>query len=403
MTGLNIKKNISAAALIIAIMLFLSSCENSGGGGTDSYNYYTIDEVNQFIEDAHSINPSITEIEQVGTSVDGRPINALIISGYSGTSTGPSSLEPEPRVRISGGIHGNEKITTEVLIRFIDYLLSEYTNGNTDIVSIINSRYIVMIPVLNTDGYVNWTRYNSNGVDLNRNFSRGWSDEGSGHGITFFSEPESQAIRDYSQAIRFTSSVTFHSGAVIVNMPFDYTTTLPVEVTLVQQMGYAYSRAGTFLSNPDILDDSDVSDGTVFGALWYYAYGSLQDWSYLDAGCLDYTVEIAESKYPVYPGDIEETYNYNRDSLIAFIKKSGYGVYGRVTDTSSNPIAGVKITLPAGEGDLVIYTDVGGYYHRLLMPGNYDLTFEMSGYTTEPESITVPDSDSGILLNVQLN
>jgi hypothetical protein len=184
-------------------------------------------------------------------------------------------------------------------------------------------------------------------------------------------------------------------------MPFDYTTTLPLEDELVQDFGFAYSRSGTFLSNPDMLNKLHVIDGTIFGALWYYAYGTLQDWSYLDAGCLDYTVEIADSKYPVYPEDIEETYNYNRDSLTAFIKKSGYGVYGRVTDSSLNPVAGVKITIPGG--DLVVYTDSDGYYHRLLLPGNYDLSFEKSGYTTETESVNVPDSDSGILHNVQLN
>lgn len=377
-------KNIIATAAFIILLIF-TSCERENSGRTESYAYYTLEEVNTIIEDAHTANPLITAIEQVGTSVDGRPINALVVSDN------PSSLEMEPRVRISGGIHGNEKVTTEVITRYINYLLSEYNNSNTEIIDLINSRYIVIIPVLNPDGYFNWTRYNSNGVDLNRNFSRAWSDESPSYGTTYFSEPESYALSQYSLIKRFTTGITLHSGEVIVNMPFDFTTTLPLEDDLVQDFGFAYSRAGSYLSNPDMLNKLQVIDGTIFGALWYYAYGTLQDWSYLDAGCLDYTIEIADSKYPVYPEDIEETYNYNRDSITAFIKKSGYGVYGRVTD-GSNGIAGVKITIPGG--DLVVYTDASGYYHRLLLPGSYSLTFDNS-VITKTENVTVYDSDSG--------
>lgn len=401
-TVLNIKKLFSTAAFITVFMLVLSSCE-SEYSGTESYVYYTIDEVNLFIDDAHDSYPSITAIEQMGTSFDGKPINALVISGN------PASLEPEPRVRISAGIHGNEKITTEVLVRFIDYLLTEYGNSNPEIINLINSRYIVIIPVINPDGYANWTRYNSRGVDLNRNFSREWSDAYSIYGTTAFSEPESLAVSEYSLAKKFTTGITLHSGAVIVNMPFDYGKESlgihPAENALVEYMGLAYAEAGTpaFYTNPDILTSTYVYHGTINGGDWYVITGSMQDWSYLDAGCLDYTVEIAESKYPMYPEDIEEPYSYNRDSLVAFIKKSGYGVYGRVTDGAdpANGIAGVKITIPGG--DLVIYTDSEGYYHRLLMPGTYDLTFELSGYSTGAETVEVTDADSGIERNVQLN
>ncbi len=381
---------ITAPAAIMIFLLVLTSCE-SEHSGSENYTYYTLDEVNRFIDDAHSANPLITAVEHVGTSVEGRPINALVISDN------PSDLEMEPRIRISGGIHGNEKVTTEVVIRYIEYLLSEYNNSNDEITGLINSRYIVIIPVINPDGYTISTRYNANGVDLNRNFSREWSDAYSIYGTEPFSEPESYAVSLYSASKKFTTGITMHSGAVIVNMPFDYTTSLPAEDALVQQMGYSYSRAGTFLNNPGMLADSDVSDGTIFGGDWYVITGSMQDWSYLDAGCLDYTVEVAENKYPAYSGDMEDTYSYNRDSLTSFIKDSGYGVYGRVTDGSSGPLAGVKITIPGG--DLVVYTDSNGYYHRLLLPGTYSLTFDNSG-NTKTESITVPDNDTGINLDV---
>lgn len=402
----NFIRIISSAALIFSIMPVLLSCENDSHN-TESYDYCTIDEINQFIINVNTSYPEITAVETIGKSVDGKDINALVISSYSGSSTGPSSLEMEPRVRISGGIHGNEKITTEVLIRFINYLVSSYSS-DTEIRDLVDSRYIVIIPVINPDGYAKGSRYNSNRVDLNRNFSRGWSNEYTVYGTIAFSEPESDAVSRYTILKRFTTGITLHSGEVIVNMPFDYTTTLPLEDYLVQEFGYAYSRTGSFLSNPDMLSVFDeynnnlVIDGTIFGAFWYKAPGTLQDWSYLDAGCLDYTVEIAENKYPVSREYIEETYSYNRDSLTAFIKKSGCGVYGTVTDSSSAPVADVKITLSSGDGDLVVYTDSQGYYHRLLLAGTYSLNFDYSG-SIKTEVITVTGSDSGTPHNVRLN
>jgi hypothetical protein len=390
-----------AAASILTFMLFALSCEREYPDEVKSYAYYTLDEVNSFIEEAHAANPSITKIEQVGTSVEDKPIKALVISNN------PSSLEMEPRVRISAGIHGNEKLTTEILIRYVDYLLREFNNENTEIINLINSRYIVIIPIINPDGYVSSRRYNANGVDLNRNFSRKWSGDYSVHGSAAFSEPESLAVSEYSLKKKFTTGITLHSGAVIVNMPFDYGKEslgiFPLENDLVEYMGLVYAESGVhpFNTHPDILRSPYVDRGTINGGDWYVITGSMQDWSYLDAGCLDYTVEIAKSKYPVLPEDVEETYLYNRDSLTAFIKKSGYGVSGRVTDSSSNPIPGVKITIL--DSDLVVYTDINGYYHRLLLPGTYELTFQLSGYSTQTENVEVPDTESGIHLNVQLN
>ena len=395
------------AAALLAVIIIFSSCENTSTD-VSSYKYHTIDEVNDYLNTIRSACPEITEIEKVGTSVDGRPINALIVSGYSGNSTSPADLEMEPRVRLSGAIHGNEKITTEVLLMFIDYITSEY-GSNAKITEMIDSRYIVIIPVVNPDGYVSSDRQNSNGVDLNRNFSREWA-SGSDHGSEPFSEPESIAVRDYSLPKKFTTSITMHTGAVIVNMPFDYGKEslgiYPVENDMVEFMGLTYSEAGTapFYTNPDILISEYVYNGTINGGDWYIARGTMQDWSYLDSGCLDYTVEIAQHIYPVLHEDIEKAYTYNRDSLVEFINESGRGVYGQVTNSSSEPLSGVKISLPADEGDLIVYTDENGYYHRLLMPkaGSYSLTFELDGYGTDTESITLTESIPSQKLDIVL-
>lgn len=379
-------------------ILFISGIYSCSGesGSNDTYTYRTPEQVLSFLNQVHLNYPSITEIEQVSTttSVQGRPIYAIIISRNPGTN------EMEPKIRLCGCIHGSEKITMDMLLRFLDYLTGSY-GSDTEITSLINSRYIVIIPVINPDGLVAGTRYNANNVDLNRNFSREWV-SGTSHGTAAFSEPESRAVRDYSLDKIFHTSISYHSGSILVNMPFDYVAlhdsygvangTIPAEYTLVQQIALCYTTAGTFLSNPDLYTLTYMDRGTINGGDWYIANGSLQDWSYLDSGCLDLTIEVADLN-PDTESEAIQVYNYNRDSMIAYIKKAGYGVYGQITD-GTNPIAGV--TVQVSGGDLITKTDSDGYYHCLLLPGTYDVIFNNSGSLQTLSSVTVPDSSDGI-------
>ncbi len=291
------------------------------------------------------------------------------------------------------------------MIYFIRYLVENYAI-DSDIKSLVDSRYIAIIPVLNPDGLAVAGRRNDNGVDLNRNFSSTWA-EGYGYGAEPFSEPESKALRDFSIEQNFHLSVTFHSGAVLVNIPFDYgkesAGVVPLENNLVREFAFAYSRAGVepkrFMDNPDIYQSQYMEDGIINGGSWYVITGSLQDWSYLETGCLDLTVEVAK-RTPKTEDEAMRVFEYNRDSIIAYIQKGGQGVYGRVTDDNGDPVADVKIALT--HGDIVVKTDADGYYHRILLPGDYTLSFQKTGYETGSTNVSVPDSDSGILKNITL-
>ncbi len=342
--------------------------------------YHDPDEIELFLKQVSSAYPAITKLETVGTGVSGRSIYSLIISDN------PGALEvDEPRVRLTGSIHGNEYISGEILIKYIEYLTTNY-NEDTSLTDLVNSRYIVIIPALNPDGLGASTRYNENGIDLNRNFSWAFAAGGS-HGSAPFSEPESRAFRDYSLSRVFHLSATFHSGAVVVNMPFDYGKesegVFPVENDLVKFMGKeVYSTSGDFLLTPNLMTGTYTDSGTINGGDWYVAYGTLQDWSYREAGCLDLTVEVARSS-PLDSAGIEEYFGYNRESITAYINAAGTGVYGVVTD-GTDPVAGAGVWVD--DGDLVTYTDSNGYYYKILKPGSYTLKVSKDGYSPSPYS-----------------
>ncbi len=358
----------------------------------------------------HAAYPLITSTSTVGYSVSGRPIYAFIISGNPATSTINISGTDfyKPRIRLTGSIHGNEYISGEILISFIKYLLQNYDAAHPEynVTRLVDTRYIAIIPMLNPDGVASSTRNNAHGVDLNRNFSYKWT-SGGDHGTSSFSQPESAALRDYSLGNVFHLAATYHSGAVIVNMPFDYGCEnrmsgdcaghpdAPIENDFVKYISRVYTAAGTFLTNPGILNDPPyVVQGTINGGDWYVANGTLQDWSYMEAGCMEVTIEVANSS-PLTAEGIDQVFMYNRDSIIAYMDAAGTGVYGRITPNgTTTPVAGAKVYIWATttEGDLQVRSDSDGYYFKILKNGTYTVYASSTGYSLASTTVTIESS-----------
>lgn len=383
--------------ITLIAVCFLLFCGSENGEERDRFIYHTPARLNSFLEQINRIFPEITYLEPVGTSVAGNTIYALTLSDR------PLEAEPEPRIRITGGIHGDENSTTEVVLRTIIFLINKYTNGDKYYKDLIENRYIVFIPMMNPDGVIQETRHNANNIDLNRNFSTAWS-PGPDHGDAPFSEPESAAFRDYSLFMGFHLSITYHTGAVIVNMPFDYASLhfdgiAPAEYDLVSYIGNVYTTEGRFLETENILNTEYVDNGTINGGDWYVVFGSLQDWSYIETGCIDYTIEISQIKKPDTEKEIVTLFELNRDSLIAFIESAGMGVYGKITDSGGDP---VKAEITIDGGDIITASDAFGYYHRLLLPGSYSINFSAAGYQDKSEEITVTSEEEPLRLDITM-
>lgn len=399
------KKSVLILILLVQTSVFFSCSDGGGEKPGTTYDYHTPEEVLAFLDEV-KLNDSnnIISLETVGYSSSGRVIRAIVISDNPGTPEG------EPAIRLTGGIHGSEMISVELMIRFIEYLTYNY-DKDVEVTDLIKNRYIVVIPVLNPDGLAKQNRNNNNSVDLNRNFI--YEEIAGVIDVNYASyQPESYSMAMFSNSNIFHLSATFHSGAVLLNMPFDYgresAGVAPVENTLVKAFGKAYTKAGTFLSNPDLYQSIYMEDGTINGGDWYIANGTLQDWSYKVTGCLDMTIEVSR-RNPSTEAGVQQVFMYNRESLLAYIKKAGYGVHGRVTSSAEpDGVKDVEITVVYDNGsgitgDIIVKTDSKGYYHRILGAGNYNLVFRKSGYSDKPFSgVSVPTDSSLTEQNVTL-
>jgi len=159
----------------------------------------------------------------IGSSVEGKDIVAYQYG------TGDTEL------LFVGGIHGGYSWNTSA----VAYELMDYIEGNQDIIA--KDIQVTVIPVLNPDGLSDIApdyeggvrasditasatektaaRFNANNVDLNRNFdcewqsSAKWQNKDVSGGDMAFSEPESQAIRDYVVTNKPSAAVVWYSAA----------------------------------------------------------------------------------------------------------------------------------------------------------------------------------------------
>jgi len=119
--------------------------------------------------------PVVEIVEQtVGQSVKGRPIVCRTLG--SGNYV----------VLMMASIHGNEAAGTPLLNDLTDHVKAHP--------AILDGVTLVLMPEVNPDGVASNKRYNTRGVDLNRNFPARNRQNSSRYGMNALSEPEALAI-----------------------------------------------------------------------------------------------------------------------------------------------------------------------------------------------------------------
>lgn len=134
-------------------------------------------------------NRDVARKQIIGHSVTGREIPAMFIGNGTRYAI------------IDGSIHGNEKTGTFACLRTAE-LLIQYYHSDPSWRSRLTQYTVIIVPVLNPDGFASNTRENANGVNLNRQFPP--------QGTT--TEPEAWALRYLMGNYTPTVYVNMHEG-----------------------------------------------------------------------------------------------------------------------------------------------------------------------------------------------
>ncbi|MBI4725648.1 carboxypeptidase regulatory-like domain-containing protein [candidate division TA06 bacterium] len=355
--------------------------------------YHNYDWLTAKLDSAHNNYPNITKLISIGASVQGRELWALMVSDN------PDSAENEAELRFAATIHGNEPVGTELCIAMIDSLTQCY-DSIPAIKDLVDNREIWFLPMFNPDGHAANSRYNANGMDLNRNYPV--PDGSIGDDGTYAVELENQNMMNWVNSRHFVLGCMYHEGAVVVNYQWDYSGAPTPDDRLIREVSLGYARLNSLLYNEnyDYDNDGQADSGVVFGYYWYPVSGSLQDWSYFANSCIDLTIEIDTLKTPP-ASHLPQRWADNRSSMLYLIRQSGLGIQGIVTDSASGqPLDFVQVEVVGINKS--VYTDTIGDYHRMLLSGTYDFTFSKEGYFPKTISGVRVNYDSLTILDVAL-
>ncbi|RYZ64393.1 MAG: zinc carboxypeptidase, partial [Proteobacteria bacterium] len=204
--------------------------------------YHNYAETLSALQALEAANPEYVKLSSIGKSTEGRDLWAVHLNSDQidrdrGNSNKPGAI-------FMGNHHAREHLSVEVPLMFAEYLLKNKTDPR--IKRYLDSLDIWIIPMVNPDGaefdiatgrYQTWRKNRSvnfdgtYGTDLNRNYGYQWGTGGSSKdtnsevymGKAPFSEPETQAIRDFvSSHLNSKVLLTFHTYSELILYPWGY-------------------------------------------------------------------------------------------------------------------------------------------------------------------------------------
>ena len=358
----------------------------------DSYPTYSAYEEMMFAFQTN--HPDKCEIITLGTLPSGRKIMIAHLNNGSG--------EGKPKFLYTSTIHGDETTGWILMLRLIDYLLEN--PDEPEVQTVMNNIDLYIGPNANPDGTYHGgnnnvngaTRYNANGVDMNRNYA---DPHGSQHPDGEAYQTETQWFMQFAEENAFVMAANYHGGAEVMNYPWDNTYTLHADDAWYQLICHEYANECHTISSNYM---SDYNNGITNGAQWYMIGGGRQDYMNGYAQCRELTIECSNTKLPS-GNQLPNFWNYNKSSIFLFMNQCLYGIHGVVTDSITGEPLEATITISGHDDQYSIvesHMPVGDF-HRPIKGGTWTVIVSKDGYCPKIMDVTVNDYET-IDLDVQL-
>ena len=376
--------------------------------------------------------------------------------------------EDQPRVLILGQCHAEEILGVEISMELIYRFLhpEEFPSDFQTLAGILYSSEVWIVPTYNPEGlevvhgyeengeWVQDVSYRKNkmdanhngifdydhlngygndidGVDLNRNYGLNWifgdefgeTDSGCPSNPSYvsnfdyyrgeapFSESEVVAIKNLVETYDFLLSIAYHSSrSGCVAERVIYSSLWPggkisPDYQVIQPLGQQIAE----------LTLVEFGDGNYHFAASGSMKGNAHDWTYSQAGCIQYLIEVGTEDMQPDAEMIENTIERNLPGAYYLMKRAAginyptgpdkYQVTGIVSDSMTGmPLEGVDVVIHQMDGGILAprLTDNFGRYRRLLYLDSFDITFSKHGYYDFEYSDLIPSADIVSEINILL-
>tara|TARA_Y100001954_G_scaffold164664_1_gene174714 strand:- start:2920 stop:4284 length:1365 start_codon:yes stop_codon:yes gene_type:complete len=198
-----------------------SSDEEWPGEPVDNHLHMTWAALTMEVNEWADNNPDIVKLIDAGDSELGKTLWVLQISDWSMETK--ANGKAKEIVYIDGGHHGNEYLGTALAWLSAQFYIEGWSEGNQEVVDVLQSTELHILIMLNPDGNDFDTRWNINQVDLNRNYDHYWNTcPTTQPGSSAFSEAETAANAEYINTYVTDADlyVTMHTGVWIILYPW---------------------------------------------------------------------------------------------------------------------------------------------------------------------------------------
>lgn len=299
--------------------------------------FHTYEQLLSALEKIQTAYPEFTAIQSIGKSIEGRDIWAIHFNTSSDDLK--SGKSNKPGILFTGNHHAREHLSLEVPLMLAEYLANNH--GEAAVNDLLMTRDIWIIPMVNPDGaefdiatgrYKWWRKNRRNnqdgtfGVDLNRNYGYKWGTGGADSntssevykGTEAFSEPETQAIRDFvSSHSNLKALLTFHTFSELILFPWGHTydgIANAKDLAVFQKMAKTMAEWNHYKPQ----QSSDL----------YIASGDTTDWAYGEHGIFAFTFELSPGSMfggGFYPGAkvIDRVFKDNLKPCLYLIQMAG--------------------------------------------------------------------------------
>ncbi len=200
---------------------------------------------------------------------------------------GTQTKAPQPTYRflIQGGIHGNE----EVASTFVLWLARRYARGESPLNELPKDEVLFdFLPYANPDGSEVASRYNGQGVNLNRNFGVLWGITKENPGKASFSENETRAIRALFAEKKYTAAVDVHGYINWIVTPSSPESLAARGIKVTAQQATAYRAwINDIREEVRIMPGYQLKTGALLGD-----GGAFEDWAFWTQGTFAYCLEL---------------------------------------------------------------------------------------------------------------
>ena len=356
--------------------------------------YPSYEQYDSIMQSFRARYPLLCDVDTIGTSINGKLILVLKISDNV------SADEDEPETFYTSSIHGDETAGYILMLRLADYLLKNY-NSSSRVRNLVDNLEIWINPLANPDGTYRTgntisspTRFNANGYDLNRNFP----DPETPNTIK---QKETLSMVEFLRERRFTLSANFHSGAEVVNFPWDSNWWPHADDDWFYNISRKYADTVHLYSPGGYM--TFMYNGVTNGYEWYQINGGRQDFVTRELQGREVTIELHD-EYVTPESQLNSLWQYNYRSLLGYLENALYGIHGYIKDRDTGKPVPARIFITGHDKDSShIYSDtLTGKYTRMLAPGTYNLNITAKGYIGKQIDDVIVYEGQAITLNVEM-